>query len=76
MRNWNFNDQNIQTNVSEDDQLYFMTEIRINDGNILNLNDSSLNLLEKIKVNKKQGVINLNIKYALDKRPGFRVIEK
>jgi predicted RNA methylase len=76
MRNWNFNDQNIQTNVSEDDQLYFMTEIRINDGNILNLNDSSLNLLEKLKVNKKQGVINLNIKYTLDKRPGFRVIEK
>jgi len=76
MRNWNFNDQNIQTNVSEDDHLYFMTEIRINDGNILNLNDSSLNLLEKLKVNKKQGEINLNIKYTLDKRPGFRVIEK
>ncbi|MCX2452035.1 hypothetical protein OQX61_12255 [Pedobacter sp. PLR] len=76
MRNWNFNDQNIQTNISEGDQLYFMTEIRINDGNILNLNDSSLNLLEKLKVNKKLGVINLNVKYALGKRPGFSVIEK
>jgi len=76
MRNWNFTDQDIQTNLSEGDQLYFMTEIRINDGNILNLDDSSLNLLEKLKVNKKEGVINLNVKYALDKRPGFRVIEK
>jgi predicted RNA methylase len=76
MRNWNFIDQNIQTNVSEGDHLYFMTEIRINEGNDLNLNDSSLNLLEKLKVNKKQGLINLNFKYALDKRPGFRVIEK
>lgn len=76
MRNWNFNDQDIQANLSEGDQLYFMTEIRINDGNILNLDDSSLNLLEKLKVNKKEGVINLNVKYALDKRPGFRVMEK
>lgn len=76
MRNWNFNDQDIETNLSEGDQLYFMTEIRVNDGNILNLDDSSLNLLEKLKVNKKQGVISLNVKYALDKRPGFRVIEK
>jgi predicted RNA methylase len=75
MRNWNFNDHNIQTNVSEGDQLYFMTEIRINDGNILNLDDSSLNILEKLKVNKKQGMINLNIKYGLDKKPGFRVVE-
>lgn len=76
MRNWNFNDQDIETNLSEGDQLYFMTEIRVNDGNILNLDDSSLNILEKLKVNKKQGVISLNVKYALDKRPGFRVIEK
>ncbi|SDL48974.1 hypothetical protein SAMN05421820_101576 [Pedobacter steynii] len=76
MRNWNFNDQDIQTNLSEGDQLYFMTEIRINEGNILNLDDSSLNILEKLKVNKKQGMIDLNVKYALDKRPGFRVIEK
>jgi len=76
MRNWNFTDQNIQTNVSEGEELHFMTEIRVNDGNILNLNDSSLNLLERLKVNKKQGVIDLNFKYTLDKRPGFRVIEK
>ncbi|WP_316748171.1 hypothetical protein [Pedobacter gandavensis] len=76
LRNWNFIDQNIQANVSEDDHLYLMTEVRINDGNILNLNDSSLNLLEKLKVSKKQGVINLNFKYTLGKRPGFRVIEE
>lgn len=75
MRNWNFDDLNIQTNLSEGDQLYFMTEIKINDDNILDLNDSSLNLLEKVKVNKKQGVINLDIKYTLDKKSGFRVVE-
>lgn len=76
MRNWHFNDQDIQANVSEDEQLYLMTEIKVNDDNILNLDESSLNMLEKVQVNKKQGVINLNIQYALDKRPGFRVIEK
>lgn len=76
MKNWNFDDQDIQTDLSEGDQLCFLTEIRINEGNVLNLNDSSLNLLEKLKVDKKQGAINLNIKYTLDVRPGFKVIEK
>ena len=75
-RNWNFTDQNIQTNLAEGEELYFMTEIRINDGNSLNLDDSSLNLLERLKISKKQEVVNLNFRYALDKRPGFTVTEK
>lgn len=76
MRNWTFIDQDVRTNLSENDRLCLMTEIRVNDGNILDLNDSSLNLLEKLKLDKKQGAITLNFKYTLDKRPGFRVIEK
>lgn len=76
MRNWNFDDQDIQANVSEDEQLYLMTEIRINEGNTLDLEESSLNLLEKVKVKKRQGMVNLNIQYSLDKRPGFKIIER
>lgn len=74
-RNWVFNDHNIQTNISEDERLCLMTEITINEGNILNFNDSSLNLPEKLKLEKKQGILDLNFKYALGGRPGFVVIE-
>lgn len=76
MRNWHFKGQDIKTNLSEGEQLCLMTEIRVSEGNVLNLDDSSLNMLEKIKLNNKEGAINLNIKYALDIRPGFKVIEK
>lgn len=74
-RNWVFADQQIQVSVSENEQLYFMTEIRVNEGNILNLNDSSLNLLEKVKIPIRQGRIDLNCKYSLQETPGFQISE-
>lgn len=74
-RNWLFTDQQIQVNLSEKEQLYFMTEIRVNEGNILNLNDSSLNLLEKVKIPGKQGMISLNCKYSLQETIGFKISE-
>jgi predicted RNA methylase len=72
-RNWIFTDQQIQVSLSENEQLYFMTEIRVNEGNILNLNDSSLNLLRKVKITGKQGMMSLNCKYNLQGTPGFKI---
>jgi predicted RNA methylase len=74
-KNWVFADQQIQFSLSENEQLYFMTDVRVNEGNILNLNDSSLNLLEKIKILKKQGMITLHCKYSLQEGTGFRISE-
>jgi hypothetical protein len=74
-RNWVFTDQQIQVSLSENEQLYFMTEVRVNEGNVLNLNDSSLNLLEKVSISKKQGMISLNCKYSLEAKTGFRISE-
>ena len=74
-RNWVFADQQIGVSLSEKEQLYFMTEIRVNEGNILNLNDSSLNLLERIKIPAKPGTISLHCKYNLQGRPGFKISE-
>lgn len=74
-RNWGFVDQQIQVSLSENEQLYFMTEIRVNEGNILNLNDSSLNLVEKVKIPIRQGMIDLNCKYSLQETPGFQISE-
>ena len=51
-----------------------MTDVRVNEGNILSLNESSLNLLEKVKLPVKQGMINLNCKYGLQETTGFKII--
>lgn len=74
-RNWIFPEQNIQITVSDEEQLHYLTEININEGNTLNFNESSLNLLEKVKIHKKHGHLNLNFKYALQGKPGFIVQE-
>jgi hypothetical protein len=74
-RNWVFTDQQIEVSLSGNEQLYFMTEIRVNEGNILNLNDSSLNLLEKVNVSPKEGIINLHCIYSLQEKTGFRIRE-
>ena len=75
LRNWAFADQNVRVNILEDESLYYMTEIRVNDDNTLNFNESSLNLPERLKIDKKQGLVNLNFRYSLDKKPGFVVKE-
>jgi predicted RNA methylase len=74
-RNWVFDDQQMQVSLSENEQLYFMTEIRVNEGNILNLNDSSLNLLAKVKLSGKKGIISLNCVYSLQETTGFKIGE-
>jgi predicted RNA methylase len=74
-RNWIFTDQQVELNLSGNERLYFMTEIRVNEGNILNLNDCSLNLLEKVNISGKQGIINLNCRYSLQEKVGFKIIE-
>ena len=74
-KNWVFSDQQIQVNLSENEQLYYATDIRVNDGNNLNWNDSSLNLPEKVKISFNPGVRSLNCQYSLQGMPGFRIIE-
>lgn len=74
-KDWVFPQQNVQITISEEEQLYYLTEIKINEKNTLDFNESSLNLLEKIKTQKKHGALNLNFKYSVVKKPGFRVQE-
>jgi predicted RNA methylase len=74
-RNWVFTDQQIQVSLLENEKLYFMTEILVNEGNILNLNDSSLNLLEKVKISGRQGIMNLHCIYSIQERTGFKISE-
>lgn len=74
-REWVFPQQNVQVTISEEEQLYYLTEIKVNDGNTLHYNESSLNLLEKIKTHKKHGSLNLNFKYSVVGKPGFIVAE-
>lgn len=74
-RDWVFENQPVQVQLSAREQLYYLTEIRVDEGNVLNLNDSSLNLLLRLKMEKKEGTLNLNFKYNLGKKPGFVVTE-
>lgn len=72
---WEFDHLQIQVNLSEDEQLYLTTDIRVNEGNTLHLNDSSLNLPAKVKTSQKQGIINLSCQYSLEDPTGFRINE-
>lgn len=74
-RNWVFEDQRVSVQLSAGEQLHYLTEIRVDEGNVLNLNDSSLNLLLKLKMEKKDGLVNLNFRYNLGEKPGFIVTE-
>lgn len=74
-RNWVFDSQQIQVSLSEEEQLYLTTDIRINEGNTLELNESSLNLPVKVKTSQKHGKINLNCQYSLNNKTGFRIYE-
>jgi len=73
-KNWVFSDQQVQVSLLENEQLYLMTDVRVNEGNVLSLNESSLNLLEKVKLPVKQGMINLNCMYSLQGTTGFKII--
>lgn len=72
---WVFDHQQIQVHLSEDEQLYLTTDIRVNERNMLLLNDSSLNLPAKVNVPKKHGAISLNCQYSLQNPTGFRISE-
>lgn len=72
-RTWVFPGQQVQVDLPEGTQLYFMTEIRVNKDNVLKLNESSLNIPEKVKTYGKQGVMDLYCKYSLDGIPGWIV---
>ncbi|ACU60343.1 SAM-dependent methyltransferase [Chitinophaga pinensis] len=74
-KNWVFNNQQIQLTLSEEEQLYLATDIRVNEGNTLLLNESSLNLLAKVKLTKKQGAISLHCRYSLQDPTGFSISE-
>jgi len=74
-RNWVFDKHQIALSLSEDEQLYLTTDIRVNEGNTLQLNDSSLNLPAKVKTSKKHGQISLNCQYNLQGTTGFRIDE-
>lgn len=75
-RNWVFPDQQIQLTLAENEQLYYTTDVRINEGNILTWNESSLNNPEKVKLTGKTGERNLICQYSLEDRPGFRIRDK
>ncbi|BAV06462.1 hypothetical protein SAMN05421788_107123 [Filimonas lacunae] len=72
-RNWVFEDRPVQVNLSEKEQLYYTTDIRVSEGNELNWNESSLNLPEKAIVADKSGIRNMNCQYYLQDVPGFRI---
>jgi predicted RNA methylase len=74
-KNWQFKDQQVELQLSAGEKLHYLTEIKVNERNVLNLNDSSLNLLWRLKTEKKGGVFNLNFKYHLAKKPHFVVTE-
>lgn len=70
-KNWVFNDLAVQVNLLEDEQLYYTTDIRVNEGNDLTWNESSLNLPEKVKIEDRKGLRSLNCQYHLQGKPGF-----
>lgn len=72
-KNWYFPEQQIQTNLTENEQLYFTTDIRINEGNILGFNESSLNLPERVRISIQPGETSLNCRYNLQGTPGFKI---
>ncbi|RXK80821.1 SAM-dependent methyltransferase [Filimonas effusa] len=74
-KSWVFPDRQIQVSLLANEQLYYATDIRVNDGNYLTWNDSSLNIPEKVKVYFSEGDRSLNCKYSLQPIPGFRIIE-
>jgi predicted RNA methylase len=70
--NWEFDEVIVESDVEKDEQLYLSTEIKVYKDNFLGFNDCSLNILERIKIDKLDPK-NLRFRYVLKETPGFMV---
>ncbi|MBW8685267.1 SAM-dependent methyltransferase [Chitinophaga rhizophila] len=72
-KDWVFEDQQVTVDLSADEQLYFTTEVHVNAGNSLLLNDSSLNLPERVRIPLIAGIMHLNCRYSVKGTTGFKI---
>lgn len=69
---WTFDEIKVNINNIDPDELYYSTELKIYRDNFLGYEDSSLNLLEKVKL-EQQTTDDLIFKYNVAGKPGFIV---
>jgi len=67
---WVFEEINVNIGDVNPDDLYYTTEIKVYKDNFLGYEDSSLNLLEKVKPDQK-GAKDLIFRYYATGKPGF-----